>query len=127
MAATKTTFPFRLYSALLVAALLVWLAWCVWQPEVRVTRPTLDIGSETAVVATHLTNRGSNARAVTIRFQFGYQVMGTDYAASRFQVLATRDVEAEIDANTTQTVTCEFTHPQKHPHFLADAQIVSLR
>lgn len=127
MGATKTNFPARLYGALLLAALLVWLAWSLWPPEVRVTRPTLDIQPERIVASTELTNRGSNARYVTIRFQVGYRVMGTESAPSRFQIIASRDVAVAVGASATQSVTCEFTHPQKPLPFLADAQIVSQR
>ena len=124
---TKAIFPLRLYSALLVVALLTWLAWYVWRPQIRVTRPTLDIRSGTIVASTQLTNRSSSACSVTIRFDLGYQVMGTDYTPSKFQLIASRDVPVEVGARATQTVECEFPHPQKPLPFLADAQIVSLR
>ena len=124
---TKAIFPLRLYSALCVIAFLTWLAWYVWRPQVRVTRPTLDVRSEAIIASTLLTNRSSNPCLVTIRFDLGYQVMGTDYAASKFQLIASRDVPTEIAARSRQTVTCEFSPPQKPLPFLADAQIVSLR
>jgi hypothetical protein len=53
--------------------------------------------------------------------------MGTDYAASKFQLISSQDVPTEIAARSTQTVRCEFSPPQKPLPFLADAQIVSLR
>jgi hypothetical protein len=120
--------PFGLFSLLAAMALLTWLAWFAWRPPVRVTRPTLDVGSETIVASTQLTNRSSTPRAVTIRFDFGYQVIAfNDSAASSFQLIASRDVAADVKARTTQTVRCEFPHPHKPLPFLADAQIVSQR
>jgi len=125
---TKANFPLRLCSLLLVVALLTWLAWVVWRPQVRVTRPTLDVGSETIVASTQLTNRSSTPRSVTIRFDFGYQVIAfNDSAASRFQLIGSRDVAADVQARATRTVKCEFPHPHKPLSFLADAQIVSQR
>ena len=124
---TKATFPLRLYSTLMVAALLTWLAWYVWRPPVRVTRPTLDVSSDTIVASTQLTNGSSRPRSVTIHFELGYQVMGTESAPSKFQLIASRDVPAEVRARATQTVSCEFPHPHKQLPFLADAQIASLK
>jgi hypothetical protein len=53
--------------------------------------------------------------------------MGTESAPSRFQKIASREIVADVEAEATQTVTCEFAHPQKPLPFLADAQIVSQR
>jgi hypothetical protein len=125
---TKANSPIGLYSLLLAVALLTSLAWVVWRPQVRVTRPTLDVEPESIVASTQLTNRSSNPRSVTIRFDFGYQVIAyNDSAASRFQLIASRDVVADVEARATRTVKCEFPHPHKPLPFLADAQIVSQR
>jgi hypothetical protein len=123
----KASFPVRLYAALITAALVVWLLWSLWPPQVRVTRPTLDITPDRIVASTQLTNGTSSRRSVTVRFDFGYQVMGTESAPSRFQKIAAREIVADVEAEATQTVTCEFAHPQKPLPFLADAQIVSQR
>ena len=81
-------------------AVVLWLAWSLWPPQIRVTRPTVDVAPDKIIVRTALTNRTSATRAVTIRFDFGYQTLGTDYAPSEFRLIASRELTAEIDART---------------------------
>src|SRR5437763_16736733 len=78
----KANFPFRLYAALVSVAVVLWLAWSLWPPQIRVTRPTVDVAPDKIIVRTALTNRTSATRAVTIRFDFGYQTLGTDQRIS---------------------------------------------
>ena len=120
--------PLGLYSLLLVAALVTYLAWLLWRPQVRVARPTLDVEPEIIVASTQVISRSSTSRSVTIRFDLGYQVIAyNELAASRFQLIASREVAAVLEARATRTVKCEFPHPHKPLPFLADAQIVSQR
>jgi hypothetical protein len=123
----KANSPFRLFAALLCVSVVLWLAWSLWPPQIRVTRPTVEIATEKVVATTTLTNGTSAPRFVTIRFQFGYQTVGSDYSPSEFRVIASREVAAEIDARTTKPVSCEFLHPPKPLPNRADAQIVSRR
>ena len=123
----KANFPFRLYAALVSVAVVLWLAWSLWPPQIRVTRPIVDVAPDKIIVATALTNGNSATRGVTIRFEFGYQTLGTDYAPSEFRLIASREVAAEIDARTTKAVSCEFPPFQKPLPYRADAQIVSRR
>jgi hypothetical protein len=123
----KANSPVHLYAALVVAALVVWVVWSLWPLQVRVVRPTLDIASDKIVASTLLTNGSSVPRSVTIRFDLGYQIMGTESAPSEFRVIASREVAAHIAARTTETITCEFPRPPKPLPSRADAQIVRQR
>jgi hypothetical protein len=123
----KSNFPFRLYAALFSVAVVLWLAWSLWPPQIRVTRPTVDIAADKIIVTTTVTNRTSATRAITIRFDFGYQTLGSDYAPSEFRLLASREATAKIDARTTKAVSCEFPPFQKPLPYRADVQIVSRR
>jgi hypothetical protein len=123
----KANFPFRLYVALFSVAVVLWLAWFLWPPQIRVTRPTVDIAADKIIVTTALTNGTSAIRTVTIRFDLGYQTLGTDYAPGEFRLITSREVTAEIDARTTKAVSCEFPPFQKPLPYRSDAQIVSRR
>lgn len=123
----KASFPVRLCAVLVSVAGLLWVAWSFWPPQIRVTRPTLDVTPDRIIAATTLTNRTFAPRAVAIRFDLGYQTIGADFAPSEFRLIASREVQAHIDARSSQTVTCEFGPPQKPVPFRADAQIVSQR
>ena len=59
---------------------------------------------------------------MTIRLHSAIQVIAyNDSAASRFQLIASRDVVADVEARATRTVKCQFPHPHKPLAILADS------
>jgi hypothetical protein len=122
----KPTFPFRLYGALFVVAIALFLAWHFWRPQIRVARPTVEISPDKIIATAAVTNATSTGRSIAIHFVLGYETMGTDYSPSEFRVLESHDVSVRLGPHTTDRARCEFARPPKPFAFRADAQIASV-
>ena len=123
----QASFPIRIYGALAFVAVVLGLAWAFWPPKLRVSAPTLETGPGKVTVSASVTNDTSTSRAVTVRFAFGYSTLPSDYAPTEFRVLESRDVTAQVAAHSRETVSCEFSRPQKTLVLKADSRIVSAR
>ncbi len=129
MSATRrpASFPARIYGALAVVAVAVWLAWALWPPKLRVTAPTLETGASKVTVSATVVNDTSAPRAVTVRLVFGFTTLPSESAPTIFRVLDSRDITAEVAAHSRATVSWEFDRPQKPLIFKADSHIVNAK